>query len=113
MSFIQSASSKPKKAPTEITEEFKAYCAAWVEKVVVEEVQEACFPNDIDKFQRQVSGCVAWSVGVRYCWYLVCWWRWCCCVVVGDVVVVMLVVVVVMLLFCYVGVFLLLLCSRM
>lgn len=39
---------------TEITEEFKAYCAAWVDKVVNEDVHEACFPDDIDKGERKV-----------------------------------------------------------
>ncbi|CAM9930970.1 unnamed protein product [Pylaiella littoralis] len=47
------ATSSQKKPPTEITEEFKVYCAVWVEKVVAEEVHEACFPNGIDKSQRQ------------------------------------------------------------
>ncbi|CAN0381338.1 unnamed protein product, partial [Laminaria digitata] len=37
----------------EITDEFRAYVAAWVDKVVLDEVQEACFPDDIDKGQRK------------------------------------------------------------
>ncbi|CAM9693600.1 unnamed protein product [Ectocarpus sp. 4 AP-2014] len=49
----EAVSKKPKAAVTEITEEFKAYCAAWVDKVVSEDVHEACFPDGIDKGERK------------------------------------------------------------
>eukprot|EP00752_Nemacystus_decipiens_P003542 g3268.t1 len=48
-----SSASKPRPPPAEITEEFKAYCKAWVDKVVAEDVHEACFSDDIDKHQRK------------------------------------------------------------
>ncbi|CAM9820819.1 unnamed protein product [Scytosiphon promiscuus] len=47
------ASRKPAAPPTEITEEFKRYCAAWVDKVVSEDIHEAVFPTDIEKHQRK------------------------------------------------------------
>lgn len=46
---------RAKSADTEITGVFKAYVAAWVDKVVADEIQEACFPIDLDKYQRKVS----------------------------------------------------------
>lgn len=38
-----------------MTEDFKAYVAAWVDKVVLTEIHEARFPDDIDKYQRKAS----------------------------------------------------------
>ncbi|CAB1117608.1 unnamed protein product [Ectocarpus sp. CCAP 1310/34] len=49
----EAVSKKSKAAVTEITEEFKAYCAAWVDKVVSEDVHEACFPDGIGKGERK------------------------------------------------------------
>eukprot|EP00904_Undaria_pinnatifida_P008398 jgi/Undpi1/4689/HiC_scaffold_18.g08042.m1 len=47
------SSRRVKDSMAEITDEFKAYVASWVEKVVLEEVHEACFPDDMDKGQRK------------------------------------------------------------
>lgn len=38
----------------EITDEFKAYVAAWAGKVVREEIHEANFPDSVSKDQRKV-----------------------------------------------------------
>lgn len=38
----------------EITDDFKAFATAWIDLVDVDEIQEAFFPIDIDKWQRKV-----------------------------------------------------------
>lgn len=52
--LLTASSRRVKDSMAEITDEFKAYVASWVEKVVLEEVHEACFPDDMDKGQRKV-----------------------------------------------------------
>lgn len=49
-----SNSTKMKAQETVITEEFKVVVAAWVDKVVANEIHEACFPAGMDKYQRKV-----------------------------------------------------------
>ena len=39
--------------PTEIAEEFEMTCKALVDKVTAEDIHEACFPEDINKYQRR------------------------------------------------------------
>lgn len=49
-------SKKSKAAHAFITEEFKAYAAAWIDLVVRDEIQEACFPSGLEKIHRTVRG---------------------------------------------------------